>query len=95
MLSLYLYFTLAALLIGLGAFGVWRGPELLRRIIAVNIMGAGIFLLMVTLAYRPVLQGEPADSVLHALVLTGLVVAVSATAFALALLGRILQKAGL
>ncbi|CAM5220610.1 NADH-quinone oxidoreductase subunit K [Alishewanella longhuensis] len=95
MLSLCLYFTLAALLIGLGTFGVWRGPELLRRIIAVNIMGAGIFLLMVTLAYRPVLQGEPADSVLHALVLTGLVVAVSATAFALALLGRILQKAGL
>ncbi|GHG67737.1 hypothetical protein GCM10010919_16670 [Alishewanella longhuensis] len=92
MLSLYVYFTLATLLIGFGAYGVWRGPELLRRILALNIMGAGIFLLMVTLAYRPVLQGEPADSVLHALVLTGLVVAVSATAFALALLGRILQK---
>lgn len=93
MLSLYLYFTLAALLFGLGVYGVWRGPELLRRIVALNMMGAGIFLLMVTLAYRPVIYGESADSVLHALVLTGLVVAVSATAFALALLGRILQKA--
>jgi multicomponent Na+:H+ antiporter subunit C len=39
------------------------------------------------------MQGEPADSVLHALVLTGLVVAVSATAFALALLGRLLTRA--
>ncbi len=92
MLSWYIYLTLAALLIGLGSVGVWRGPELLRRILALNLLGAGIFLLMVTLAYRPVLQGEPADSVLHALVLTGLVVAVSATAFALALLGRLLQK---
>lgn len=92
MLSVYGYLTLAALLIALGCYGVWRGPELLRRILALNIMGGGIFLFMVTLAYRPVLAGEAPDGVLHALVLTGIVVAVSATAFALALLGRLLQR---
>jgi len=93
MLSQYLYYACAAFLLGIGLYGLWKGPELLRRILALNLLGAGIFLLMVTLAYRPVLQGEAADSVLHALVLTGLVVAVSATAFALALLGRLKQAA--
>lgn len=93
MLSLYAYFTLAAILFALGCYGLWRGPELLRRILALNVMGGGIFLFMVTLAYRPVLVGEAPDAVLHALVLTGIVVAVSATAFALALLGRLLQRA--
>jgi len=93
MLSFYLYLGTAALLVGIGGLGLWRGPELLRRILALNVIGAGIFMLMVALAYRPVMQGEPADSVLHALVLTGLVVAVSATAFALALLGRLLTRA--
>ncbi|EHR42067.1 Na+/H+ antiporter subunit D [Alishewanella jeotgali] len=92
MLSFYLYLATAALLLGVGSLGLWRGPELLRRILALNVIGAGIFMLMVSLAYRPVLYGEPADSVLHALVLTGLVVAVSATAFALALLGRLLAR---
>lgn len=92
MLSVYAYLTLAACLIAVGSYGLWRGPELLRRILALNVMGGGIFLLMVTLAYRPVLDGAEPDAVLHALVLTGIVVAVSATAFALALLGRMLQR---
>lgn len=71
---------------GIGLYGFMRGPELLRRIISLNLMGAGVFMVMVALAART----EPADSVLHALVLTGLVVAVSATAFALALLARLM-----
>lgn len=71
---------------GIGLYGFMRGPELLRRIISLNLMGAGVFMVMVALAART----DPADSVLHALVLTGLVVAVSATAFALALLARLL-----
>jgi len=53
----------------------------LRRIVAINLMGTGVFMVMVALAAR----FERGDAVLHALVVTGLVVAVSATALALRL----------
>lgn len=61
---------------------------LLGRILAINVCGAGVFLIFVALAYRG--PGQAADAVPHALVLTGIVVAVSATALALAL-GRRLK----
>ena len=59
------------------------GPTLhaLRRIIAINLMGSGVFLVMIALAARD----DPSDPLLVALVVTGLVVAVSATALALRL----------
>lgn len=82
------YLCIGAVIWGIGLYGFMRGPEMLRRIISLNLMGAGVFMLMVALAARI----EPADSVLHALVLTGLVVAVSATAFALALLARLMVE---
>jgi multicomponent Na+:H+ antiporter subunit C len=65
----------------LGLHGMLRQSHVLRRIIAVNIMGGGAFTVMVALAIR----SDPVDPVLQALVVTGLVVAVSATAFALRL----------
>lgn len=64
-----------------GLHGVLLAHQAIRRIIAINIMGSGVFLVMVALAAR----SEQGDPVLHALVVTGLVVAVSATAFALRL----------
>lgn len=64
-----------------GLHGVLLAQQAIRRIIAINIMGSGVFLVMVALAAR----SEHGDPVLHALVVTGLVVAVSATAFALRL----------
>ncbi|HAW92409.1 MULTISPECIES: NADH-quinone oxidoreductase subunit K [unclassified Arsukibacterium] len=84
----------AASLIAIGFYSFITGPEPLRRILALNIISAGIFMLMVVLAYRgyddtAVSVGDP---VLQALVLTGLVVAVSATAFALAMLARLEQQ---
>jgi multicomponent Na+:H+ antiporter subunit C len=61
----------------------------LRRVLAINVAGAGIFLIFISAAYKgPEL---PADPVPHALVLTGIVVAFSATALAIAL-GRRLQR---
>jgi len=89
-----LFLFTAASLVAIGVYGFITGPEPLRRVLALNIISAGIFMLMVVLAYRNVGDGAvntPADPVLHALVLTGLVVAVSATAFALALLARLEQ----
>lgn len=74
---------MALFLIGVHGLLVHRGA--LRRIIAVNIMGSGVFLVLTALAAR---LPEP-DPILHALVVTGLVVAVSATALALRLHGAL------
>jgi multicomponent Na+:H+ antiporter subunit C len=56
---------------------------LLLRLLALNVCGAGVFLIFIAIAYSGV--ELMADPVPHALVLTGIVVAVSATAMALAL----------
>ncbi len=70
---------IALLLLGLWSFLVHR--PLLRKLIAINVMGAGVFHVLVAVAYRGI--DIPPDPVPHALVLTGIVVAVSATALAL------------
>lgn len=76
-----------ALLFGLGLRSTMLHPLVLGRIIAFNISGLGLFLMFVSVAYRG--NGLLPDAVPQALVLTGIVVAVSATAFALALARRI------
>ena len=65
----------------LGLHGLLTLRHALRRIIAINLMGSGVFLVMIALAARD----DPSDPLLVALVVTGLVVAVSATALALRL----------
>lgn len=69
----------------LGLHGLLTLRQALRRIIAFNLMGSGVFLVMIALATRI----QPSDPVLVALVVTGLVVAVSATALALRLAGAV------
>lgn len=64
-----------------GVAGVVLIDNLLRRILAFNLMGSGAFLVLVGLAQR----NEVADPVPQAMVLTGIVVAVAATALALAM----------
>lgn len=78
-------------LFALGVRGALLHRSLLGRVLSINACGAGVFLVFVTLAYRG--WYLPPDPVPHALVLTGIVVAVSATALALAL-GRRLREAG-
>lgn len=65
--------------------------SLLARILAINVCGAGVFLMFVSIAYQGAAAMRVPDPVPHALVLTGIVVAVSATALALAL-GRRLRE---
>lgn len=85
-----LYALAGAALFALGLHGaLFRGP-FLRRLLGLNVMGSGVFLVLVAAARRAP-EGAP-DPVPHAMVLTGLVVAVSATALALAL-GRALGLA--
>ena len=74
----------------LGVAGLILQPHLLRKILAFNIMGSGIFLVLVGLAQR---AGTP-DPVPQAMVLTGIVVAIAATALALALARQLLDMSG-
>lgn len=69
----------------MGAGGVLLLEHPLRRILAFNVMGSGAFLVLVGLAQC----NGTADPVPQAMVLTGIVVAVAATALALALLRRL------
>lgn len=82
-----IYGVAAVLLFCLGLHGVASHPETLRKIIALNIMGSGVFLYFVSVAQRNA-ETTP-DPVPQAMVLTGIVVAVSATAFALGLSRRL------
>jgi multicomponent Na+:H+ antiporter subunit C len=72
----------AALLIGLGLFGVITHPMLLRKILAFNLLGSGVFLLFGVIARRGAVVGIDGDPVPHAFVITGIVVAFSASALA-------------
>lgn len=84
-----LYSIAAALLVGLGVHGLLVRRHLLRQIMALNVIAGGAFLLLISTAYRN--QDQFADPVPQAMVLTGIVVAISATGFALALVRRISQ----
>lgn len=85
-----LFALLGAALFALGLAGVMLIAHLLRRILAFNLMGSGAFLVLVGLAQR---NGLP-DPVPQAMVLTGIVVAVAATALALALVRRLHALSG-
>lgn len=74
-----------------GLYGVLMSRHLLRKIIALNVMGSAAFILIVAAAGG---TGTAPDPVAQALVLTGIVIAVASTAFALALLVRIFRETG-
>lgn len=80
-----LFACVGAILFAMGVAGVLLIAHLLRRILAFNVMGSGTFLILVGLAQR----NDVSDPVPQAMVLTGIVVAVAATALALALVRRL------
>ena len=67
---------------------------LLFKLLALNLMGSGVFLLFGVIARRGAAAGLAGDPVPQALVITGIVVAFSATAIAVALLLRLHGQAG-
>jgi multicomponent Na+:H+ antiporter subunit C len=87
-----LYLAVSVVLIAIGVRGLVARPNLLSKVMAVNVMGGGVFLALVALARRAP-EGPP-DPVPHALVLTGIVVAVSMTALAVALVRRLHRDTG-
>lgn len=90
MSTFLLYSITAVCLTALGMHGLITRRHLLRQIMALNVMAGGVFLFLISTAYRN--QRDFSDPVPQAMVLTGIVVAISATGFALALVRRIHQS---
>ena len=90
--SIFLYALLGVGLFTLGLYALIVHAHLLRKILAINVMGSGVFLVLVALGGRT--PGGAPDPVPHAMVITGIVVAISATALALALMLRVQAKTG-
>ncbi|MCW9013146.1 MAG: cation:proton antiporter subunit C [Gammaproteobacteria bacterium] len=86
-----LYALVGVGLFSLGLYTLIARAHLLRKILAINVMGSGVFLLLVALARR---SGAAPDPVPHAMVITGIVVAVSATALALAMMLKLYMETG-
>jgi multicomponent Na+:H+ antiporter subunit C len=84
----------AAGLVGVGVYALIVNPQPLRKIVAFNVVGNGVFVLFGAIAHRGGVLGWGGDPVPQALLITGLVVAFSATALAVALLLRLYAEAG-
>jgi multicomponent Na+:H+ antiporter subunit C len=92
--SATLFGLLAALLVGLGLYGLIVQPHPLRKILSFNLVGGGVFLFLGVVARRGSAVGLGGDPVPQALVITGLVVAFAGTALAVMLLLRLFQESG-
>lgn len=99
------YDTAAMILFGVGFMTLLLNNNLIKKIIGMNIMDTSIFLFFITKGYihgrmAPIYDSIPQNSELlinplpSALMLTGIVVAVSTTAFALALTVKIYEAYG-
>lgn len=101
LLTHYNYYAVVALL-AIGLYVLVESPNLIKKVIGMNIFQTGIFLFFITAAYveggsAPVVTdgGGPYVSPLpHVLILTAIVVGVSLTAVALALVVRIYAAYG-
>jgi multicomponent Na+:H+ antiporter subunit C len=97
----YNYYAVA-LLLGIGLYTVIESPNLVKKIIGMNVFQTGIFLFFITLAFRnggnpPVISegaGPYVSPLPHVLILTAIVVGVSLTAVALGLVVRIYAEYG-
>lgn len=101
----YAYATFI-LLVSIGLYMVIASPNLVKKVIGVNLFQTGIFLFFVAAAYVdggtvPVVSGDPASPASavvsplpHVIVLTAIVVGVALTAVGLALIIRIYTEYG-
>lgn len=97
-------YLIAAILFVIGAFTVLTRSNLFKKLIGINIMESAIFLIFVAggnirSGAAPILdKANPEPLYINplpsALILTGIVVSVSVTAFALALIVRLYQSYG-
>jgi multicomponent Na+:H+ antiporter subunit C len=83
-----------AALVGLGLYGLIVNPQPLRKILAFNLIGSGVFLIFGIVARRGAAAGFPFDPVPQAMVITGIVVAFAASALGVALILRLDEETG-
>ncbi|MCF7983477.1 MAG: cation:proton antiporter subunit C [Thiohalocapsa sp.] len=85
-------------LVVIGLYGLIVHAHLLRKILALNVISSGVFLVFIALARRAPRDGAAIspgpDPVPQAMVLTGIVVAVAATGLAVALIVRLRAMTG-
>jgi multicomponent Na+:H+ antiporter subunit C len=90
MSAITLYAMTGAALVGIGFFGLIAARHLLRRVLAFNLIGSGLFVLLGAAGAR---GGDP-DPVPQALIITGIVVALSASALAVGLVVALARARG-
>ena len=83
-----------AALVGLGLYGLLTNPQPLRKILAFNLIDSSVFLLFGIIARKGAAAGFAADPVPQAMVITGIVVAFSASALVIALVLRLFEETG-
>ncbi len=88
-----LYTVAGGVLFTIGLYGLITRPHLLYKVLALNVASGGVFMVFVGVARR--VPGPAPDPLPHAMVLTGIVVTVSSTAYALALAKRIFTETGM
>lgn len=99
------FFAISAILFIVGLHTMLTHSNLIKKVIALNIMETSIFLFFVAVGYvrggqAPIMEASGAvtgayiNPLPSALILTGIVVSVSITAFALALIVKLYQYYG-
>lgn len=89
-MSMTVFALTGAALVGLGVYGLLARPHMLRRIIAFNLIGSGLFLFFGAAGAR----GAGLDPIPQALIITGIVVALSASALAVGLVVALARSTG-
>lgn len=84
------FLLVGAALFALGSVRLLTAPDLVVRLVALNVAGSGALLSLVALAAR---TDEP-DPVPHALALTGIVITVAVTGVGLAVVRRLEGEEG-
>ena len=87
-----IYLLAGVALFAIGFYSLLVNAHLLRRIMALNVMGSGVFLFYIALGAQT--PGPIPDPVPQAMVLTGIVVSVCATGLGLALADRVQAATG-
>lgn len=81
------YLLLGSLMAAAGAVRLLLSPDLMARLVAMNVVGVGSLLILLSLGARS--EGSAPDPVLSALVITGLVITVAFTGLGAVLIRRI------
>lgn len=81
-----IYMVCSILLLAIGLLGFLLNADFIRKLLALNVMGIAIFMLLISIA---LIDATTIDPVPHAMVLTGIVVAAAGTALGLNLASKI------